>query len=79
MTTIQRPARWDRLQDLLSALKPGDTITIDALAADTGLLPQTVQTILHGLTRAELFLHLEDGAFLRCRLVSRARHRDGAD
>ena len=73
MTTTQRPARWDRLQSVLLAIKPGERITIDALVNDTGLLPRTLQTILDGLTRAELFRRLDDGAFLRCRLVIRSR------
>jgi hypothetical protein len=81
MRTPQPPARWDRLQDVLLAIKPGEKITIDALVGDTGLQPQTLRTILDGLTRAELFQHLDDGAFLRCRLVIRSApgRRDAAD
>ena len=81
MRTPQPLARWDRLQDVLLAIKPGDKITIDALVGDTGLQPQTLRTILDGLTRAELFRRLDNGAFLRCRLVTRSApsSRDAAD
>ena len=56
---------WDRLNDILLTIKPGDTITPDDLVAQTGLSPEMVRTVLEALTRAELFEKSETGVFVR--------------
>jgi hypothetical protein len=55
------------LQEVLFAIRPGERVTVAGLVADTGILPQTLQTILEALTRAELFEHA-NGVFTRRRL-----------
>jgi len=56
---------WDRLNDILLNIKPGDTITPHGLVAQTGLSPEMVRTVLEALTRAELFERTETGVFIR--------------
>ena len=56
---------WDRLNDVLLNIKPGDTIVPADLVERTGLSPEMVRTILEALTRAELFEHAESGIFIR--------------
>jgi DNA-binding GntR family transcriptional regulator len=56
---------WDRLNDIMLNLKPGDTITPDDLVTQTGLSSEMVRTVLEALTRAELFEKTETGVFVR--------------
>ena len=63
-----RQAAWDRLQERLLAIKPGQTITVDGLVAETDLSPEAVKTVLDGLTRAELFEKNQDVFVRRGRL-----------
>ena len=66
MTTPQDPnAGWTRLEDVLTAMKPGETVSIDALVAETGLTLQTITTVLNELTRIELFTRQEEKIFVR--------------
>jgi hypothetical protein len=58
-------ARWDRLQAVLIAAKPGETIRVDALTKDTGLERDTIVTVLKELTRVTLFEPQGDGVFIR--------------
>ena len=48
-------AGWTRLESLLTEMKPGDTVTVDALAAETGLTPAILLTVMKELERVELF------------------------
>jgi hypothetical protein len=68
--TGQHDARvgWHRLEDTLITIKPGETITVDALATETGLLPETVETVLNALTKVELFERKDGKVFVRRRL-----------
>jgi DNA-binding GntR family transcriptional regulator len=65
-----RDDRWDRLQDLLIQLKPGQRVTISGLAARTGVDVESVDTVLQALTRAELFVKVDETTFIRERLRS---------
>jgi hypothetical protein len=56
---------WTRLQDTLTALKPGDTVALDALVAETGLPRDVVQTVLVELARIDLFVQHDDTTFKR--------------
>ena len=56
---------WDRLNDIMLNIKPGDTITPDDLVMQTGLSPEMVRTVLEALTRAELFEKTDTGVFVR--------------
>ena len=59
---------WHRLEDVLITLKPGETVTVDSLAVETGLLPETVETVLNQLTKVELFEPKDGRVFVRRRL-----------
>lgn len=58
-------ARWDRLQDLLGKLRPGETVTVTGVSARTGLGLDSVSTVLEALTRAELFAQIDQTTFVR--------------
>jgi hypothetical protein len=60
-----RSTSWDRLNDLLLGLKPGDSVTPDELVAASGLSPEMVRTVLEALTRAGLFEKTDNHSFLR--------------
>ena len=65
MTTESSSSPWDRLQVLLVSLKPDQTITIDAVVSETGLSPETANTVLDCLTKAGLFHRRPDDVFVR--------------
>ena len=65
MTMQSRASGWDRLQAILLRLKPGETITMDQIVADTELTPETVRMILEGLAKAGLFERRSETAFVR--------------
>jgi len=58
-------ARWDRLQAMLIAIKPGETIRVDALTKESGLERDTIMTVLNELARVMLFEPQGDGVFVR--------------
>lgn len=57
--------RWDRLQRLLAELKPGEAVTINGVAARTGLGADSVDTVLQALTRADMFAQRNPTTFVR--------------
>lgn len=63
---------WHRLEDTLITIKPGETITVDSLAMETGLLPETIETVLNALTKVELFERQDGKVFVRRRLFQTA-------
>ena len=68
MTAAHDPqAGWNRLEETLLRIKPGETIAVDALATETGLLPETIETVLNALTKAELFERKDKNLFIRRR------------
>ena len=58
-------AGWTRLESLLTEMKPGDSVSIDALAAETGLAPAILLTVLKELERVELFTRQDEKVFVR--------------
>jgi hypothetical protein len=76
-STANTDPRWQRLQALLFALRPGQTVTAQAVAAKSGLDTETVEIVLAGLTRATLFRVLSDATYVRQRLEidRREEHR----
>jgi DNA-binding IclR family transcriptional regulator len=58
-------ARWERLEALLTAAKPGDTLSAHALLEQTGLPRDTIMTVLTELTRVELFERRAADVFIR--------------
>ncbi len=61
--------RWERLQELLTTLKPGETVTVRSISARTGLGLDSVATVLQALTRAELFEQIDQATFMRDSLL----------
>ncbi len=57
--------RWERLQELLTNLKPGERVTVCSISARTGLGLDSVSTVLEALTRAELFAQIDQVTFVR--------------
>ena len=58
-------ARWTRLEALLTEMKAGDAISVDALSAHTGLPPEIVTTVLKDLERVELFRRQDEKVYVR--------------
>ena len=56
---------WDRLQRLLAGLKPGEAVTINGVAARTGLGADSVDSVLQALTRADMFAQRNPTTFVR--------------
>jgi DNA-binding IclR family transcriptional regulator len=63
--TARSGESWDRLHDVLVAIKPGDSITPDVLVSLTGLSPEMAHTVLESLARTGLFQQTDDGEFIR--------------
>ncbi len=61
--------RWERLQELLTNLKAGETVTVRGISARTGLGLESVSTVLEALTRAELFAQVDQSTFVRDSLL----------
>jgi hypothetical protein len=58
-------ARWDRLQAVLIAMKPGEAVRVDVLTRDTGLERETIVKVLNELTRVLLFEPQDSEVFVR--------------
>jgi hypothetical protein len=56
---------WPRLEAMLTEMKPGETISIDALVAESGLSLGIVLAVLKELERVELFTRQEEKVFVR--------------
>jgi hypothetical protein len=70
-TERQSDNRWDRLQRLLAGLKPGEAVTINGVAARTGLGADSVDSVLQALTRADMFEQRNPTTFVRDSYFSR--------
>jgi hypothetical protein len=69
MTSLDPRSAWKRLEETLLAIKPGETVTVEALAAECGLARDTVEQVLAAVIASELFERTEDGgAWRRARL-----------
>jgi hypothetical protein len=60
---------WNRLEDTLITIKPGETISIEALVTETGLTAKTVETVMAALIKTELFERTPENHFVRRRLM----------
>jgi|tagenome__1003787_1003787.scaffolds.fasta_scaffold20159803_1 hypothetical protein len=67
-STTNTDPRWQRLQALLFTVRPGQAVTAQVLAAESGLDTETVQIVLAGLTRATLFRVSSDATYVRQRV-----------
>jgi hypothetical protein len=67
--TQQRVTSWDRVEDVLVATKPGNTLSVGRLVRRTGLSTETAGMVLDALARAELFVKMAHGVFRRRSLL----------
>ena len=67
-TNIMPDARWERFQHLLLTLRPGQTVTVKAVAAESGLSSASVEMVLEGLTKAALLHRRANAVYVRQRL-----------
>jgi hypothetical protein len=65
MTSRDPRSGWKRLEETLAATKPGETVTVEALAAECGLACETVEEVLKAAIKAEWFERREDGGYAR--------------
>jgi DNA-binding IclR family transcriptional regulator len=72
MRTVDPGGAWTRLQDALLTVKVGEEVSVDALMHGTGLARTTVERVLEGLTRIELFERKREGVFERISPASEA-------
>ena len=56
---------WNRLEDSLLTIKPGEEIAIDALVMETGLGRTMVERALEELAHTELFAKKDANVFVR--------------
>jgi hypothetical protein len=68
MTSLDPRSTWKRLEETLLAIRPGETVTVEALAAECGLARETVEQVLAAVIASELFERTEDGVCRRARL-----------
>ena len=61
---------FDRLQELLVAMRPGDRLIVADASISSGLTEHLCRAMLEGLVRAGLMDHTEDDVFVRCHLAS---------
>jgi predicted DNA-binding transcriptional regulator YafY len=65
MTSRDPRCGWKRLEETLLAIKQGETVTVEALAAECGLSSETVEQVLAAVIAFELFERQEDGCVAR--------------
>jgi hypothetical protein len=66
---LQTRTGWDRLQDLLEALRPGDELHIGDAVQRSGLDPRTCESVLESLAGMNFFTRSGDHVFVRRPLV----------
>jgi len=59
---------FDRLQEYLLAMTPGDEISVRRAAEISGLATAQCDAVLTALLRAGLLMRLQHDAYVRCRL-----------
>ena len=59
---------FDRLQEHLLAMSPGDQISVNRAVEISGLDAEQCDAILNALLHAGLMMRLQHDAFVRCRL-----------
>ena len=62
---LQPRTGWDRLQDLLEALRPGDELHIGDAVQRSGLDPRTCESVLDALASMEFFQRTGEHVFIR--------------
>ncbi len=59
---------FDKLQEFLLAMTPGDEVSVAHAVEISGLDPSQCDEVLSALLRAGLMMRLQQGAYVRCRL-----------
>jgi len=59
---------FDRLQEYLLAMTPGDQISVSRAVEISGLETAQCDAVLNALLQAGLMMRLQHDAFVRCRL-----------
>jgi hypothetical protein len=60
-------------------MHPGEVITVDELATDTGIGAESAELVLDALVRADLFERREPQQFIRVSLFDRSEMQRAAD
>jgi len=76
MTNSDPRSGWKRLEETLLAIKPGETVTVETLAAECGLALDTVEQLLAAAITSELFERSEDGCVTRRGIVETTTFSD---
>ena len=63
---------FDKLQEFLLAMAPGDEVSIRHAHELSGLDDDTCETVFTALMRAGLMMRLQENAYVRVRLVETA-------
>jgi predicted transcriptional regulator of viral defense system len=66
-------AGFDKLQEFLLAMTPGDELSVGDAHQISGLDDRTCEAVLAALMRAGLMLRLQQGAYKRVRLAEGAQ------
>jgi hypothetical protein len=59
---------FDKLQDFLLAMSPGDEVSAQRASEISGLDHERCSAVLDALMRAGLMMRLQQDAYVRCRL-----------
>ena len=76
MTHSDPRSGWQRLEETLMAMKPGETITVEGLAAECGLARDMVEQLLEAAITSELFERSADGCVARRGIVETTTFSD---
>jgi len=68
MSNSRADVGFDRLQEYLLAMAPGDQISVGRAAEISGLDTAQCDAVLNALLHAGLMMRLQHDAFVRCRL-----------
>ncbi|HVH27524.1 MAG TPA: hypothetical protein VM818_12215 [Vicinamibacterales bacterium] len=60
---------FDKLQDFLLAMSPGDELSTQRASEISGLDHERCSAVLDALMRAGLMMRLQQDAYVRCRLA----------
>jgi hypothetical protein len=69
---------WDRFQELLEGLQPGDELQVAAASRDTGLSRDMCEHVLEALVRVDIFTRVSHEVFLRRRIFEALERLEGS-
>lgn len=65
---------WERMQNLLERLTPGDEVHVGEAVTETGLDRTTCEMVFDALARVDLYTRTSDGVFVRRRMFDALEH-----